>query len=233
MELNMPEIQNRGTNSGAQPAFFNLLSNEQLKTINADRFVVHYKAGETIFKQGGTLTHIIYIVEGKTKVLLEGSNGQTIILKILKQPDIIGGPGFNTDGRHHFTVVALENTKTCFIDVSLFKRLVLSNPPFAMSLITHLNHEMIDLFDKLKSLTHKHMNGRLADTLIYLSDSVYQSPEFTTLLSRSDFAAMSSMTNESATRTLKKFKNDGIIYYKGNYFKILKKDVLLDVSKKG
>jgi len=233
MELNIPEIQNKVNKGEAQPGFFNSLSNEELKTINANRFIVRYKAGETIFKQGGTLTHIIYIIEGKTKVLLEGSNGQMIILKILKQPDIIGGPGFNTDSRHHFSVVALEDTKTCFIDVNLFKQLVLSNQLFAMNLVAHLNHEIINLFDKLKSLTHKHMNGRLADTLIYLSDNVYQSSEFTMPLSRSDIADMSSMTNESAIRTLKKFKDDGIINYKGNYFKILKKDVLLDISKKG
>ena len=233
MDLNTSEIQNMGNRCEATPVFFNSLNNGQLKTVNANRFVVHFKAGETIFKQGSALTHISYIIEGKTKVLLEDSDNRTILLKILKQPDIIGGPGFNTDYRHYFSVVALEDTKACFIDVNLFKRLVLSNQPFAMNLIAYLNHEIISLYDKLRCLTHKRMNGRLADTLIYLSDDVYQSPEFTTLLSRSDIANMSSMTNESAIRTLKKFKDDGIIDYKGNYFKILKKDILLDISKKG
>ncbi len=233
MDMNKQEIQNKVNRCEAKPVFFNSLNNEQLKTVDVNRFVVHFKAGETIFKQGSALTHIIYIIEGKTKVLLEDSDNRTILLKILKQPDIIGGPGFNTDYRNHFSVVALEDTKACFVDVNLFKRLVLSNQPFAMNLIAYLNHEIVDLFDKLKDLTHKHMNGRLADTLIYLSGDVYQSLEFTTLLSRSDIANMSSMTNESAIRTLKKFKDDGIINYKGNYFKIMKKDVLLDISRKG
>ncbi len=233
MDLNKPEIQNKVNRCEAIPVFFNSLSNEQLKTVNANRYVVCYKAGETIFKQGSALTHIIYIIEGKTKILLEGTNGQTILLEILKQPDIIGGPGFNTDWRHHFSAIAMEETKTCFIDVNLFKRLVLSNQPFAINLIAYLNYRIISLYDKLKSLTHKHMNGRLADTLIYLSEDVYQSPEFTTMLSRSDIANMSSMTNESAIRTLKNFKDDGIIDCKGDYFKILKKNVLLDISRKG
>lgn len=232
MDLNKQEAQNETNRCDSKPVFFNSLNDEQLKAVDANRFVVHFKAGETIFKQGGTLTHIIYIIEGKTKVLLEGP-GQTILLHILKQPDIIGGPGFNTDFRHHFSVVALEDTKACFIDINLFKRLVLSNLPFAINLIAYLNQRMIDLFDKLKNLTHKHMNGRLADALIYISEEVYQSQEFTTPLSRSDIANMSSMTNESAIRTLKKFKDDGIIDYKGNHFKILKKDVLSDISKKG
>ncbi len=233
MDLIKLEAQNEVNRCDTKPVFFNSLNNEQLKAVDANRFVVHFKAGETIFKQGGTLTHIIYIIEGKTKILLEGSNGQTILLNILKQPDIIGGPGFNTDFRHHFSLVALEDTKACFIDVNLFKRLILSNLPFAINLIAYLNQRTINLFDKLKSLTHKHMNGRLADALIYISEEVYQSQEFTTLLSRSDIANMSSMTIESAIRTLKKFKDDGIIDYTRNHFRILKKDVLLDISKKG
>jgi len=233
MDLNKPEIQNKRTSCEVKPVFFNSLNDEQLNTINTNQFEVHFKAGETIIKQGSALTHIIYITEGKAKLLLEVSNGQTILLKILKQPDIIGGPGFNTDYRHYFSVVALDDTKTCFIDVNLFKRLVLLNQPFAMNLIAFLNHEIINLYDKLKCLTHKHMNGRLADTLIYLSEKIYQSPEFTTMLSRSDIANMSCMTNESAIRTLKDFKDDGIIDCKGDYFKILKKNALLDISKKG
>ena len=233
MDLNKPEIQNKRTSCEVKPVFFNSLNDEQLNTVNTNQFEVHFKAGETIIKQGSALTHIIYITEGKAKLLLEVSNGQTILLKILKQPDIIGGPGFNTDYRHYFSVVALDDTKTCFIDVNLFKRLVLLNQPFAMNLIAFLNHEIINLYDKLKCLTHKHMNGRLADTLIYLSEKIYQSPEFTTMLSRSDIANMSCMTNESAIRTLKDFKDDGIIDCKGDYFKILKKNALLDISKKG
>lgn len=233
MESNKPKIKNRENRCDSKPVFFSLLNEEQLNAVSANRFVVNFKAGETIVKQSSAFTHILYIIEGKVKILLEGSEGQTILLKILKQPDVIGGPGFNTDYRHYFTAVALEDTKACFVDVNLFKRLVLTNQPFSMNLIAHLNLEIINLYDKLKCLTHKHMNGRLADTLIYLSNDVYQNHEFTTRLSRSDIANMSCMTNESAIRTLKDFKDNGIIDFKGDYFKILKKDVLINISKKG
>jgi len=232
MDLNKKEIHDKGSGCEAIPAFFNLLNSEQLKSINANRFEVHFKAGETIIKQGSPLTHIIYITEGKAKVLLE-SFGQTILLKILNKPAIIGGPGLYTDYRHYLSVVALGDTTTCFVDINLFKRLILSNQSYVMNLIADLNREIINLYDRLTCLTHKHMNGRLADTLIYLSEDVYQSREFTTELSRSDIANMSCMTNESAIRTLKDFKDDGIIDCKGDHFKILKKEVLLDISKKG
>ena len=51
MDLNTPEIQNMGNRCEATPVFFNSLNNGQLKTVNANRFVVHFKAGETIFSR--------------------------------------------------------------------------------------------------------------------------------------------------------------------------------------
>lgn len=218
---------------GPGPEIFNALNEEELQSVLTSRFEVDFKAGETIVKQGSALTHIIYLVDGKAKVLLEDSANQDILLQILQQPDVIIGPGFNKDYRHYCSVVAIEDATACFVDVNIFKSFVEANPQFALDLVVFLNTGYIKLYDKLKSLANKHMNGRLADTLLYLSDEVYKSTEFDTSLSRLDIANMSSMTKESVIRTLKNFKEDGIIDTQSDSFKILKKDVLLDISKKG
>ncbi|MBE0651001.1 MAG: Crp/Fnr family transcriptional regulator [Bacteroidales bacterium] len=218
---------------GTGPGIFQTLDKEQVQLVHTSRFEVDFKAGETIIKQGSALTHVIYLVNGKAKVLLEDSSNQDILLQILQQPDVIIGPGFNKDFRHYCSVVAIEDTKACFVDVNIFKNFVETNSQFALDLIVLLNSGYIKLYDKLKSLTNKHMNGRLADTLLYLSDDIYKNLEFETTLSRLDIANMSSMTKESVIRTLKNFKEDGIIDTQGDSFRILKKDVLLDISKKG
>lgn len=218
---------------GPGPGIFHSLNEAQLKLVNSNRFEVDFKPGETIVKQGNALTHIIYFVEGKAKVLLEDAANQDILLQILQQPDVIVGPGFNNDFRHYYSVAAIEDTKACFVDVNIFKSFVEGNPQFALDLVVFLNNGFIKLYDKLKGMANKHMNGRLADTLLYLSEEVYKSPEFETSLSRLDIANMSSMTKESVIRTLKNFKEDGIIDTQSDSFKILKKDVLLDISKKG
>jgi CRP/FNR family transcriptional regulator len=224
---------NNANYCGTGPGIFQTLDKEQVQLVHSSRFEVDFKAGETIVKQGNALTHVIYLVEGKAKVLLEDSANQDILLQILQQPDVIIGPGFNKDFRHYCSVVAIEDTKACFVDVNIFKSFIETNPQFALDLVVFLNTGYIKLYDKLKSLTNKHMNGRLADTLLYLSEDVYKSTEFDTSLSRLDIANMSSMTKESVIRTLKNFKEDGIINTQGDSFEILKKDVLLDISKKG
>ncbi len=40
------------------------LSDDQLEYINKDRFEVHFRKGEVIFKQGGPLTHIACLTTG-------------------------------------------------------------------------------------------------------------------------------------------------------------------------
>ncbi len=224
---------NNSSYCGPGPGIFQALTQEQVQMVHSSRFEVDFKAGETIVKQGSALTHIIYLVSGKAKVLLEDAANQDILLQILQQPDVIIGPGFNKDFRHYCSVVAIEDTKACFFDVNIFKSFIETNPQFALDLVVFLNTGFISLFDKLKSLTNKHMNGRLADTLLYLADEIYRSTEFETTLSRLDIANMSSMTKESVIRTLKNFKEDGIIDTQGDAFRILKKEVLLDISKKG
>ncbi len=233
MDSNIPETVGGIKSCEPVPSIFDTLSAEQLELVNTNRFEVFFSAGETIFKQGSALTHIVYFKTGKAKIVLEDINNQTILLKIVKQPDITGGPGFYTDYRNYFSLIAIEDTKACFVDVEIFKNLVESNSKFASSFIAFLNRGFIKLYDQLRSLTNKHMNGRLAETLLYLSDEIYVSPEFTTTLSRMDLANMSSMTKESIIRTLKIFKEDGIIDFKNDSFKILKRDILLDISKKG
>jgi len=216
-----------------EPSVFNALNAEQTEILNSKRFEVTFNSGETIFKQGSALTHIVYFKSGKAKMVLEDTNGQSVLLKIVKQNDIAGGPGFYTNYRNYFSLVAIEETEACFIDVDIFKNFVETNPGFASALIAFLNTGFIKMYDKLRAFANKHMNGRLADTLLYLSNEIYCDTEFTTTLRRLDLANMSSMTKESVIRTLKNFREGGIIDFKKDSFKILRKDILVDISMKG
>ncbi|NQU34689.1 MAG: Crp/Fnr family transcriptional regulator [Bacteroidetes bacterium] len=209
------------------------LTPEQLNHVNDIQYSVSFNKGENIFKQGAPMPHIIIIEKGMAKVYLEDGNNRSIILKLIKPGEIIGGPGFYTDYKHHFSVTALQDTSAFYIDVIEFKKLVLDNPEFGLKLIGNLNIAHIGLFNKLKTITHKQMNGRLASTLLYLCNNIYDSDSFVTNLTRQDLADMSSMTKESAIRILKDFKTSGIIDCTNNHFKINDKKALLNIIENG
>ena len=213
---------------------FCYMTDEQIAKVNSERQEVHFKPGETIFKRSGPLTHIICITKGKVKIYLEDINtDKKILFGILKPVEMLGGPGFLVDERHYFTATALEETTACFIRTEDFKEVMRSNPEFSMEMVKYLNERIIKHYDKIINLTHKQTHGKIADTLLYLADVVYNSDSFETPLSRQDFADMSAMTKESAIRVLKEFEGEGIINCGTHHFEILKKETLQKISKTG
>lgn len=212
---------------------FKFLTDEELEIINESRYEVGFNKGETIFKQGGPLTHIACITEGMAKVYLEGTKNKNIILKVARPTELIGGPGFQVDNRHHFSVSAITYTRACFIDAQAFEQMLKNSSPFAMEFVKHLNTATIQLFNKIQALTQKQMHGRLADTLLYLSKVVYTAESFETTLSRQDLADMSAMTKESAIRIMKDLKDEGIIDCEANHFRIINEKQLTNISATG
>jgi CRP/FNR family transcriptional regulator len=152
---------------------------------------------------------------------------------VARPTELVGGPGFQVDNRHHFSVSAITSTRACFIDVQAFEQMLKKSSPFAMEFIKHLNTTTIQLYNKLQTLIQKQMHGRMADTLLYLSKVVYTNDDFETTLSRQDLADMSAMTKESAIRIMKDLKDGGVIDCEANYFRILNEKQLAGISSTG
>ena len=213
--------------------FFNLFSEEELREINETRYEVKFNAGETIFKQGTSLTHIVCVTSGLIKIYIEGYNGRNLILKLSGPGSMVAGPGMYTDFRHHFSAAAVEATTSCFIDAHLFHSIIKTNIILANRLLKDSNNRDKMFFDKILTLTQKQMPGRIADTLLYLYRSVYKTNPFNLTLSRQDMADLSSMTKESVIRVLKDFKDAGFISLEKDIVTILNEKALINISETG
>ena len=210
------------------------MSEEQLSKVDEERQEVHFKAGETIFKKGGPLTHMVCITKGMVKVYLEDEvTDKRIILKIAKPVEMIMGPGFLVDNRHHFTAVALEDTTTCYIEIDRHKKVMAENPEYSIAIVKHVNEIVLHQFNKMISLSNKHTHGKLAEALLYLSHQIYQNAEFNTQLSRQDLADLCGITKETTIRTLKDFSDEKLIECNHNHFKLLNIEKLKNISKNG
>ncbi len=212
---------------------FEPLNEGEMDYLSENKFEVRFKSGEIIFKQGGPFTHLACITKGLAKVYIEDTYKKDLILSLVKNGDLVGGPGFEVDYRHHFSTAALEDTSACFIDIKAFKTLLNQNQEFAMKFIGYLNNKNIRSYEKLVNLTHKQMPGRVADTLLYLSNNIYENAFFDTTLSRQDLADLSALTKESVIRILKEFKEDGILNFAGNHFEIKSMFALQKISQTG
>lgn len=212
---------------------FKVLNEEELDLINENRFEVAFNPGETIIKQGTSFTHIVCVTSGLVKIYIEGYSRKNLILSLLRGGEMIGSPGMWTDNRHHYSVVAIEETTTCFVDLPVFLNIVDGNKDLARELLIRSNERDIRHFEKFISLTQKQMHGKVAEILLYLNKNIYPTKPMYITISRQDMADMAALTKESIIRVLKEFKDAGFIAMQGNELKILNEKVLKNISDNG
>ena len=77
------------------------------------------------------------------------------------------------------------------------------------------------------------MNGRMADTLLYLDSLKNEKAEIFQLLSRKDLADFAGISTESTVKLLKMFEKDGLIALNEKDLNIIKYNALCEISKRG
>ncbi len=214
-------------------ANFKVLTQEELKVLENNRFEADFRAGEMIMKQASPASNVVFLRYGMAKIYMEGQGRKNLILKIAKPGMMIVGPGIYTDLRHSFSVATINDAKACFISVDIIKELSRSNKAFAEGMMKDLSVMSQFYLDRLLSMTQKKMPGRVAEVLLYLADEVFSSDEFAPLLSRQELADMAGMAKESIVRILKDFTDEGIICSGCPDIKILKRDTLQMISENG
>lgn len=212
---------------------FKVLTDEDFKLIEANRYEVLYLSGETIFKQGTSFTHTICILEGLVKVYLESDNRKNFILNLTGPGEMVGSPGMYTDDKHHFSVVAVEDTLACYVDKNAIEQIILNNNLFAVEMLKRANMRDIGNFKKIMTLTQKQIPGKIAEVLLYLCKSIYKSNPFHLTVTRQELADMAATTKEGTIRGLKDFKDAGLISIQGNEVKILNEKALISISENG
>jgi CRP/FNR family transcriptional regulator, polysaccharide utilization system transcription regulator len=212
---------------------FQSLTDEQLDMIDKVRYEVKFRPGETIFKQGTAMTHIVTITDGLVKIYLEGIGNRNLILRLARPVTMIGGPGFFTDYKHHITSMAVEETTACFIDVNTMIRIIEVNKDFAIGLLKWVNAHTLTNYTKFIELTQKGMHGRIAGALLYLHNEVFKDRYGDIRINRQDLADLTAMSKESAIRILKEFKDEKTISAVDNTIVINDLIRLAEISMKG
>jgi CRP/FNR family transcriptional regulator, polysaccharide utilization system transcription regulator len=212
---------------------FRLLLVEELELVQQNRINVVFKAGETIRKQGTYMSHVLSVNCGLAKLYLEGIEHRNAILRLVKPTNFIGGPGIYLDMMHHYTVTALIESAVCFIDIHVFKQIINQNKLFAEEFMKDFSRNTLSVYNRLIYLTQKQMPGRMADTLLYLFNEIFDSHRFPMLVSKQDLADLSAMSKDSALKVLREFQNEGIIRITEHDMELLDPEALKKISKIG
>lgn len=212
---------------------FQSLSDEEMLLLENNLVVVNYKKGEILCKQGTLASHIMYICSGLVKIYMEKEGG-SLILKVLPAGNLIGLTALlDNNNVFRYSAYAYQDCKVRLIDIRIFKQLLRQNIEFASQVINLLCENQIQTQTRFFAFTQKQSFGRMADTLMCLSNNIFKMDEFELPLSRKELAELTGLTPESVIRILSKFKSDKVIGIEGKIFTILDKEKLQQISEYG
>ena len=210
---------------------YDFLDLEQPKesTQELEMYEMTYAKGETIFKQGTIVPHVGFIKSGMIKILLETANRKQPLC--LERVGFVGLESMYNDKFSQYSVVALSDAEICLIEIESFKKVLASNPAFAVKIIERLNIRTKLLYERIITLTQKQGPGRVADILLCLSQRIFENDSFYSPCSRTEMAEMCALSLESLSRILKEFKDEGIVDVNAQTISILNKKELELISR--
>jgi len=213
--------------------FFDFVENDDLEMVCSAKIENRYLKGETIIREGDPISDFIYLKSGLVKLTRQTGNGNEQILSFAKPFDFVSLLSVFSATRYNYSVIAIEDTEICILDLQDVKNTILKNGKFALNVMQKIS-EATDriILDNLE-IKRKHLIGRVAHVLIYFSDIIYQNKTFILPVSRQEIADFIGMTTENVIRTLSEFKKDGIIRTFGKDIDIVDHDRLKAISEHG
>lgn len=212
---------------------FQSLTIEEATLVGQSKTQVLYRKGENLTKQGAFSTYALFIINGLVKQYVEGDGLRDFNLRLLHPGDFVGLSAAFGKNTFDYSAQALTETQAFLIEKDALAQVALNNSAFSYRLAQRYGNQNAVLFGVIKNLAYKQTNGRMADTLLYLTSDAFNEFDVTSLLTRKDIADFAGISTEGAVKVLKSFEKDGHIKLTEKKIEVLDRNALADISKRG
>jgi len=216
-----------------QAPCFQILLPDEAELVRSSKTQVLFRRGDNLTKQGAFASYVLFIITGWVKQYIEGDLGRNFNLRIIRPGEFIGLSAVFNKNTFGYSCIALTDCQAVLIEKDVIARLIKENGEFGFSIIKRYCQLNGELTTTLQKVMYKQMNGRMAETLLYIDTFREENPEIFQLLSRKDIADFAGISTESAIKLLKAFEKDGSIELNEKDIRLINLNALLEISKKG
>lgn len=209
------------------------LSEKELELFCKNSIAIAFQKGEKIIKQGTFTQNIVFIKSGIIMIHQTGPLNRDEILKIDKGPKFVGIPDVYANKIHSYSVTALTDTNTCFIDFAGFQYLIQNNGHFATEILKTMSANICSHYKRCVSKIQKQLTAIFAEALLYFADYIFENDEFEIPLTRTQCGQFIGTTRETVTKIVHDLTIDNIIEANGKKIRIMNKHLLQKISNAG
>lgn len=187
-------------------------------------------AGERLYLSGDRVRRAHLVCAGVIKMTAHDAEGRETILCLGLAGDVIGDVAALDGYPQPLDAVAATRTTVLGFDADLFVEVLAGNPGACLELAGALARRTRWIVDTALERTSSEVPARLAGRLLDLADLVGNvrdgALELEVALPQADLARLAGMSRESANRTLRIFKEAGVVAYHQRRLRILRPDAL-------
>jgi CRP-like cAMP-binding protein len=180
------------------------------------RFVeTTYQPGEYVFFEGDPAQRLYVVAAGEVKLVKHSESGHDVILQVFTPGQVFGGIAFLVGATYPASAQAQTVATALSISSEIFREIVHRHPDIALAVVRVLGTRLMQTQEQVRQLVTERVEQRLARLLLRLADQVGEPVDDGVRLgmriTRQDLADMTGTTLETVSRTISKWRRQGIV----------------------
>jgi CRP-like cAMP-binding protein len=216
-----------------QAPCFQTLSPEEAELVRSSKTQILFRKGDNLTKQGAFTSYTLFLIKGLAKQYIEGEGNKSFNLRIIKPGEFVGLSAIFQNNTFNYSSVALTDCQVFLVEKEAINKVCEQNGVFTTHIVRRYIQQNTNLYEKLQTVLYKQMNGRMAETLLYIDSLKAENDAIFQLLSRKDLADFAATSTESTVKLLKAFEKDGLIALEEKDVHLLNYEALREISKRG
>lgn len=206
---------------------FSDLNSSTLQKVSDLGSVKFYPKNSVIFSEEEDGTALFVIISGKVKVCRTSKEdtSKEVIFSILNPSDFFGEMALLDGLNRSASVIAMEDSQLFLIQRGDFLELLHNYPEVSIALLQELTQRLRASSMKVKALSLKDAEGKVATVLLQLADDVgkikHGIVEIDKLPFQHELANMAGTSRETISRTLHSFAKKGLVELEGSKLRII------------
>jgi CRP/FNR family transcriptional regulator len=213
--LKMQNCQNCGHHASCieNVPIFKGLTHEEMAEIAQISISRSLKKGEMVYRAGDKGGTLFILHTGRVKLYRLSSSGKEQVLRVVGPGEFIGELSLFSSLALTDFAQALEDTTMCVLQGERLKALMTKYPSIALKVMDELSRRLEKAESQIEAISLSPVTKRVAQVLLELSSG---KKEIVLPMSKSDLASQLGMSQETLSRKLADFQEEGLIELKGH-----------------
>jgi CRP/FNR family transcriptional regulator len=186
---------------------------EELAIIEGKAKLKRFPKNEVIFLESDTVKFFFVVRTGAIKLFKTSKEGRELMIKRMGPGDYFCCAPLYTGGKSFVNAVAIEDSVVVMIPADRFKEMLVSSvSEMGLRIITGLCKRIKYLSNLVEELTFKDVEQRIILALLRLAEEKLPEENVVVLtVTHQDIASMTGTVREIVSRTMARFKKEGVI----------------------